>query len=1217
MSADLIYPNGIDALTGEALLPALSPQRLADLVQGQPLAAEELRELKRSKQSWGEADGRRGTMAGVNPNNLAEAGWGVIFAEGDPQIPAIREALGPLLRLRREQAGGLYRDGGLSPRFRYQSGDAKASWLSRNGGSPGVVDPKKVPYYLLIVGDPTLIPYRFQYQLDIAYAVGRIHFETLAEYENYARSVVAAETTGQQATPNRKVAFFGARNGADRATQLSSNELVDPLAAVFGQRLQGWQVQTWNGEAATKAQMSRLLGGDETPAFLFSASHGMGFGQVGHPRQREEQGALICSDWPGVGALTDSHYLAARDIGDDAHLQGLIAFFFACYGAGTPKDDEFAIRTWQGQGVQVGGLEQVQRIPIAPQAFIARLPQRLLGHPNGGALAVVGHVDRAWGASFIWEGQRQETTFDSALQRLFAGERLGVATEDFNVRYAELGAEVSDRITQLKEGEPVRPEELARLWTASSDARNYVVLGDPAVRLAGGMGAAASVTPQVEQITVAAAAPAVQPSTEASKPVPGLSRTLYALFVGIDIYPSVVRSLSGCVNDVTALHDLLAARVAGAGERFAPLLLTNAQATRQGVIDAFRTHLGQAGPGDVALFYYGGHGSQENAPPEFWDFEPDRMNETLVCHDSRAAGGWDLADKELAQLISEVAANGPHFVVILDCCHSGSGTRDAEEITVRQEKADHRTRPIGSYIVTPQQVAGRQGQPREAASPAAPWAAIASGRHILLAACRPEQTAKEDYFPGPSGYEKRGAFSYYLQDTLQQTGAALSYRDLFKRVNALVQGRVPDQHPQLEASEPADLEQPFLGGAIPAAPAVFTLSADKDLGWVVDAGAVHGIPSPAESGETTQFALFPFDADLARLRSLEQAIGQASVVQVFPGQSLVAPMGRSGVALSTKTTYKAVVTSTPLPPLAVAFEGDPAALDYVRQALANINGPGAPSLLVREGDGPGAEYRLLADAEQRCFRIRRAADALRFAVDTPGLDPRSASIVAQRLEHIARWISTARLTNPATGLARDAVRLDVFREGRSGELEPLDTSSGLRLAYEQRDGKWRWPSVQIRLHNTTPDQRFFCMLLDLTETYSVYAGLLPEGGVWLEPGQETWATVLVRGRLRKTIDLYIPDNLWRQGVTELRDILKLIVSTDEADATLLQQGELPVTFAPTFRKMPARLNTLNRLMARVHTRDFGAAPGSDEAFSDWMTAEVAVTIVRSAEAGVV
>ncbi|MBK9094920.1 MAG: caspase family protein [Anaerolineae bacterium] len=602
-----------------------------------------------------------------------------------------------------------------------------------------------------------------------------------------------------------------------------------------------------------------------------------------------------------------------------------------------------------------------------------------------------------------------------------------------------------------------------------------------------------------------------------------MARTIYALFVGIDDYLGGVNPLNGCVNDVTRMRDLLAARVTGAGDRFALRLLVNEQVTRKGLIEAWRGHLGQAGPDDVALFYYSGHGSQEHAPPEFWDFEPERMNETLVCHDSRAAGGWDLADKELAQLISEVAANGPHFTVILDCCHSGSGTRTAEEITVRQEKAHPGVRPIASYIVTPQQVAALQGQASGAASPARPWAAIASGRHILLAACRPEQTAKETWFPGPSGLEKRGAFSFYLQDTLQQTGAALSYRDLFKRVNALVQGRVPEQDPQMEASEPADLEQPFLGGAIPAAPAAFTLSVNKELGWVVDAGAVHGIPQPTESGETTQFALFPFDVDLARLRSLEQAIGQASVVQVFPGQSLVAPMGRSGVPLSTKTTYKAVVTSTPLPPLAVAFEGDPAALGLVRRALAEINGPAAPSLLVREGDGPGAEYRLLADAESGRYRIRRAAEALRFAVDTPGLDPDGARLVAQRLEHIARWVSTARLTNPATGLERDAVQLEIYREREGGELELLSTSSGLRLAYEQVDGKWRWPRVQIRLRNATSDQRFFCMLLDLTESYRAYAGLLPKGGVWLEPGQETWATVLVRGRLRKTIDLYIPD----------------------------------------------------------------------------------------------
>jgi hypothetical protein len=60
--------------------------------------------------------------------------------------------------------------------------------------------------------------------------------------------------------------------------------------------------------------------------------------------------------------------------------------------------------------------------------------------------------------------------------------------------------------------------------------------------------------------------------------------------------------------------------------------------TRQAVIDAFRQHLGRAVEGDVALFYYSGHGSQEKAPPEFWHLEPDHLDETLVLYDSRVAG---------------------------------------------------------------------------------------------------------------------------------------------------------------------------------------------------------------------------------------------------------------------------------------------------------------------------------------------------------------------------------------------------------------------------------------------------------------------------------------------------------------------------------------------------------------------------------------------------
>jgi hypothetical protein len=421
----------------------------------------------------------RETAQGVNGADLAQAGWGIVFAHADPQVAAIQEALQPLIQLRQGQSGKLFR------RFigadAYRPGESKLNFLERHGVGLGPVDPTKgVPYYLLLVGGPQLIPFEVQYQLDVQFAVGRIHFDKLEEYAAYAQGVVAAET-GLISLP-RRAAFWSVTNPDDNATRLSTQQLVQPLYshvhAKYAVRTMdppptSWRIDLASGEKSTRTQLARWLGGDQTPAFLFTASHGMEFPQ-GDPRQLSQQGALLCQDWPGPqkwrGPIPEEFYLAGDHLASNAQVSGLISFHFACFGAGTPQMDDFARQAFQPPQ------------QLAAQPFLAHLPQRLLSR---GALAVVSHVDRAWSYSFQWRHATDQTTaFQSTLERLLKGKPLGWSLEYMNQRYAEFSTALNDALDRAEQGTPPDPYDLAGLWTAHHDARNYIIIGDPAVRLA-------------------------------------------------------------------------------------------------------------------------------------------------------------------------------------------------------------------------------------------------------------------------------------------------------------------------------------------------------------------------------------------------------------------------------------------------------------------------------------------------------------------------------------------------------------------------------------------------------------------------------------------------------------------------------------------------------------------------------------------------------------
>ena len=513
---DLVF-NGINAITGEYGQPPLSSEKLARLVRGAPLPQDyrDFVERQRKLADLAQVDDRLQpvtdaqsdlrvrleearlselrfkaqsptawpTIPGAgDPADIANVGWGAIFpAEMHPNVrEEIKEALQPLFDMRRERAGDLFRiyEGGSA----YRSGERKGQFFERLGVGPGLADPREMPFYLLLVGTPEEIPYSFQYQLDLMRAVGRLDFGSDIEaYQDYAWSVVAAES-GDIVLP-RQVAFFAPTNHGDKATQLSAQVLVQPLyenlvvaAPDFDIALDhDWDVLVpFMGEGeATHDQLQRLLGGDsaQTPALLFTASHGIEF-PPNHRAQLQQQGALLCQDWPGPGSdVLRNHYFAAEDVDTSADLTGMMAFFFACYGAGTPQLDQFSSQAFK------------VREKIAPRSFTAALPQQLL---KQGALAVIGHVERAWGYSFISpQGRGENQAFITAMRTLMNGHPIGMATDSsFDMRYAELSSDLSADLEELKWNPSYLSDyELVYRWTANNDARSYIVIGDPAARL--------------------------------------------------------------------------------------------------------------------------------------------------------------------------------------------------------------------------------------------------------------------------------------------------------------------------------------------------------------------------------------------------------------------------------------------------------------------------------------------------------------------------------------------------------------------------------------------------------------------------------------------------------------------------------------------------------------------------------------------------------------
>ena len=270
---------------------------------------------------------------------------------------------------------------------------------------------------------------------------------------------------------------------------------------------------------------------------------------------------------------------------------------------------------------------------------------------------------------------------------------------------------------------------------------------------------------------------------------------IHAVVVGVNAYRHLT-PLEGAVNDAKDVADAVE-KLGGA-----VTLLLNDDATRARVKAALERKIAAAGPSDLFVFAYAGHGVQE--PEATPGEEADGKDETLAFGGfdwDGAAAGERLRDNEIGALLDRLDP-GARALVVIDSCHSGTMTRAAHPLGRRFKT---RFGGIGRISKDPLPPADRAGGDR------------ASAGNVIFAAAsaEDEQTPEVTIDSRP-----RGALSWSVARMLRGAGTSLPLKAFAAKVRAEARALSgARQTPVVTLGRSIDPEAPLMRGAsVSAAP---------------------------------------------------------------------------------------------------------------------------------------------------------------------------------------------------------------------------------------------------------------------------------------------------------------------------------------------------------------------------------------------------------------
>lgn len=612
----------------------------------------------------------------------------------------------------------------------------------------------------------------------------------------------------------------------------------------------------------------------------------------------------------------------------------------------------------------------------------------------------------------------------------------------------------------------------------------------------------------------------------------------WALLIGIDRYPHV-RPLAGCVNDVQVMRQALVESFGFPGDHIK--LLTDEQATRDGILAAMEQLVAEIGNDDLVVFHFSGHGSQMT---DLEGDEPDGLDETILPYDTGRAPdeNRDIKDDEIYLWLRRLTAKTTAVTLVFDCCHSGTITRDPFGSGMRWIEAD--LRPAGQLPPSPIPEAARSLLDGARYVGRSGWLPLGE-RYALIAGCR--QTERSYELEEPAGV-RHGALTYFLSQELLEAGPGVTYRDVFELVAPRVSSRFPDQHPQLEGAR--DLE--VFGGRRIEPMAFVPVRERAGERIVLGAGAVCGLR------EASQWAIYP--AGTKSVGPEEARLGVVSLTAVGAVTS-EGILSQEAFPDAVKAGTRAVEESRHLDTLLPVQVAAPASYPDVQLLLDELD---QSKVLRRAEPDKFAKVRVYLLPAGAASRRRGAVPMLGALTEETWAvigengelmmpahrrsEPGVIRTLVENLEKAARYRLVLDMRNETSALA-GKVDVELFRRTGAG-LEKPEVDSDGEAMYREGD------EMALKMTNRY-GQPLFIYVLDLGLTGRVQLAY-PVAGA--EDGLEAGRTIEVGTRPGEEMALYIPDELpfaaASYGETQVEGVetLKIFVTTQPADFQPLKQG---------------------------------------------------------------